>query len=128
VGGTFFTQAVEVGDSIVAIQAAPTLEAHWVVLQRNIDAATESTPGIVELATQAEAEDGWSSAADKVVRSSHLSVKKENGGVVLRGTTDPTSGGANTGVDSLISGIGNHTNSGRFCSISGIGNHSNTGD
>ena len=40
VAGTFFTQNVEVGDTIIAEQDNPTLESHWTVLQKNLDAAS----------------------------------------------------------------------------------------
>ena len=92
----------------------------------DIATATESVEGIVELATSTEVESGWSSAAEKIVRSSHLRLKVEGGGIVLKGTTDPTSGGANTGVDSIISGNNNHANTGGHCSIVGSNNHTNT--
>ena len=89
--------------------------------------ATESAEGIVELATSTEVESGWSSAAEKIVRSSHLRLKVEGGGIVLKGTTDPTSGGANTGVDSIISGSSNYGNSGYYSAIFGRSNYNNTG-
>ena len=54
-------------------------------------------------------------------------IKVEGGGVVVTGTSNPTSGGANTGIDSFISGSGNHSNSAFSCLIGGDGNHSNSG-
>ena len=54
-------------------------------------------------------------------------IKVEGGGVVVTGTADPTSGGANTGDDSIIGGEGNHTNSGPACIIVGDGNVGNSG-
>ena len=86
--------------------------------------ATESAEGIVELATSTEVESGWSSAAEKIVRSSHLRLKVEGGGIVLKGTTDPTSSGANTGIDSIISGNQNYSNSGLL--LFGSNNHTTT--
>lgn len=62
VAGTFFTEALEVGDVIIADQDDPTLLTHWTRVQKSIDAATTTTKGIVELATDGEA------AADKVVQ------------------------------------------------------------
>ncbi len=39
VAGTFFTIAVEVGDTLLAEQDSPTLESHWTIIQANIDGA-----------------------------------------------------------------------------------------
>jgi hypothetical protein len=55
------------------------------------------------------------------------SIKIEGGGVVVTGTTNPTDGGANTGIDSFISGSNHYGNTGSYCSISGQNNHSNSG-
>ena len=44
--GTFFTEAVEVGDFLIAKQDAPTALANWVTVQNNIGLATTTTPGI----------------------------------------------------------------------------------
>lgn len=38
--GTFFTENLEVGDTIVAAQDAPTTLAHWTIVQKNLDAAS----------------------------------------------------------------------------------------
>ena len=46
VAGTFFTEAVGVGDFLIAQQDAPTALANWVTVQSNIDLATASTVGI----------------------------------------------------------------------------------
>jgi hypothetical protein len=54
VAGTFFTEAVGIGDTLVADQNSPTLLTHWTRLQSNIDVATTTVPGIVELATDGE--------------------------------------------------------------------------
>lgn len=40
VAGTFFTTDVEVGDLIIAEQNNPTLEAHWTIVNKNLDAAS----------------------------------------------------------------------------------------
>lgn len=58
VAGNFFTEAVEVGDLLIAKQDDPTALAHWIVVNRNLDAATETVAGIVERATQAEVDAG----------------------------------------------------------------------
>lgn len=57
VAGTFFTEAVQVGDMIIAKQNNPTLLTHWTVVNKNIPdilAATESVAGIIAIATTAE--------------------------------------------------------------------------
>ena len=46
VAGNFFTEAVEVGDFLIAQQDAPTTLANWVTVQNNVDLATVSTVGI----------------------------------------------------------------------------------
>jgi hypothetical protein len=46
VAGNFFTEAVEVGDFLIAQQDAPTLLDQWVTVQNNVGLATASTVGI----------------------------------------------------------------------------------
>tara|TARA_R110001606_G_scaffold342365_1_gene490837 strand:- start:28 stop:1473 length:1446 start_codon:yes stop_codon:yes gene_type:complete len=46
VAGNFFTEAVEVGDLLIAEQDAPTALANWTTVQNNIGIATATTPGI----------------------------------------------------------------------------------
>lgn len=46
VAGNFFTEAVEVGDFLIAQQDAPTLLSEWVTVQNNVGLATASTVGI----------------------------------------------------------------------------------
>jgi len=58
VAGTFFTEAVEVGDFLIAEIDNPTTLDDWTRVQRNIDVATTTTPGIIELATLAEVNAG----------------------------------------------------------------------
>jgi len=43
VAGTFFTEALEVGDTIRAKQDNPTLLSHWVIVQANLNAASIKT-------------------------------------------------------------------------------------
>lgn len=52
--GNFFTEAVQVGDMLIAEQDNPTLLSHWTVVQDNIGPASETAPGYIEIATQAE--------------------------------------------------------------------------
>lgn len=58
VGGTFFTETVEVGDALIANQDDPTTLAHWTRVQFNVDQATETVRGVAEIATQAETDAG----------------------------------------------------------------------
>lgn len=44
-GNGFFSNALEVGDLIIAEQDNPTAEAHWTVVQKDIQVATASTIG-----------------------------------------------------------------------------------
>jgi len=46
VAGTFFTEAVEVGDLLISEVDAPTALADWVTVQNNVGLATASTVGI----------------------------------------------------------------------------------
>ena len=52
--GLFFTEVVEGGDQLVALQDAPTLLTHWSVTQNNLTEATETIPGYVTRATSVE--------------------------------------------------------------------------
>lgn len=61
VAGNFFTEAMQVGDMVIAKQNDPTTLAHWTTVNKNIPDivdATETAKGIVELATDAEAQTG----------------------------------------------------------------------
>jgi hypothetical protein len=54
--GTFFTVALEIGDVLIAdvtsVDAAAITD--WTIVQKNLGAATEVTPGYIALATQAQ--------------------------------------------------------------------------
>lgn len=55
--GTFFSEAVQIGDMLIAKQDAPTTLAHWTVVNKNIPDivnASETEAGLVEEATDAE--------------------------------------------------------------------------
>ena len=57
VAGTFYTEAVQVGDMLISKQDNPTTLAHWTLVNKNIPDildASETVKGIVELATGAE--------------------------------------------------------------------------
>jgi hypothetical protein len=58
VAGNFFTEAVQIGDMIIAKQDSPTTLAHWTVVNKNIPDivdATTTVKGIMRFATDAEA-------------------------------------------------------------------------
>ena len=58
VAGNFFTEAVEIGDVLIAnIDNATTL-ADWTIVQSNLGAASETVAGYIQLATQAETNTG----------------------------------------------------------------------
>lgn len=56
VAGTFFTIPLEVGDvlisDVLSVDAAAVTD--WTIVQRNLGAAAEATPGYIQLATQAQ--------------------------------------------------------------------------
>jgi hypothetical protein len=66
VAGNFFTEAVEVGDFLIAKQDAPTALANWVTVQNNIGLATTTTPGIASFPS---AEFGVTAGAVSLVNS-----------------------------------------------------------
>lgn len=59
--GPFFTEEVQPGDMLIALQDNPTLMSHWTYVNKNIPdimAATEVLAGVILLATQAETDTG----------------------------------------------------------------------
>ena len=62
VAGLFFTEQVEIGDVLIAEIDNPTTLADWTIVERNLNTATETSEGTVELATQAEVDAGTSGA------------------------------------------------------------------
>jgi hypothetical protein len=56
--GLFFTEQVRAGDVLIANQDNPTTLAHWTRVEKNTDLATETSTGLVEIATQAEVNSG----------------------------------------------------------------------
>lgn len=61
--GTFFGEAVEIGDSLIAATDNPTFLTDWVRVQSNVDLATTTVPGITYLATQAQVDTGTEATA-----------------------------------------------------------------
>ena len=56
--GNFFTEGVSIGDVLIAESDSPTTLADWTIVERNLNTATETSEGTVELATQAEVDAG----------------------------------------------------------------------
>ena len=56
--GNFYTEAVEVGDALIANVDNPASLSDWTRVQFNVDQATEATRGIAEIATQVETDAG----------------------------------------------------------------------
>lgn len=55
--GAFFSEAVQIGDMLIAKQDTPTTSAHWTIVNKNIPDivnASETEAGLVEEATDAE--------------------------------------------------------------------------
>ena len=95
------------------------------------DATNDITEGFVS-GTRWETDDGTmylctDSTEDAAVWVDVTAIRVEGGGIVVKGTSNPTASGANTGVDSFISGSNNYSNSGSHCQISGSNNYSNSG-
>ena len=60
--GLFYTEQVEIGDVLIAeIDDAGALS-DWTIVERNLNTATETSEGTVELATQAEVDAGTAGA------------------------------------------------------------------
>jgi len=53
--GSFFTQTLEVGDVLIAEVNYPQFETDWTIVNKNIDAASNTVAGIIRIATSAEA-------------------------------------------------------------------------
>ena len=68
--GNFYTQAVKIGDTLIAKVDSAAALTDWVVLEKNLDTATENTQGIAALATQAEVNAG--TVTDKIVTPATL--------------------------------------------------------
>ena len=61
--GNFFTEAVSIGDTLFAKVDSATLLTDWVIVERNLNSATETVEGIARIATQAEADAGTNDTA-----------------------------------------------------------------
>ena len=58
VAGTFYTEAVDIGDALIANVDNPASLSDWTILQDNVGQATETVAGIARIATQAEVNTG----------------------------------------------------------------------
>jgi hypothetical protein len=72
VAGTFFTEAVEIGDVLIAEVTSSDAAAlsDWTIVNKNVDLATTDTAGIIELATDGETNTG--SATDRAITPANL--------------------------------------------------------
>jgi hypothetical protein len=61
--GNFYTEAVSVGDTLFAKVDNATALGDWVVVERNLNPATETVEGIARIATQAETDAGTNDTA-----------------------------------------------------------------
>lgn len=64
VAGTFFTIELEVGDVLISdVDSSDAADVNdWTIVQTNLGAASETTPGYIQLATQAEMDTGTDDA------------------------------------------------------------------
>ena len=64
VAGTFFTIPLEVGDTLISdVDSSDAANVNdWTIVQTNLGAASETTPGYIQLATQAEMDTGTDDA------------------------------------------------------------------
>lgn len=61
--GNFFTEAVSIGDTLFAKIDSATALTDWVIIERNLNPATETVEGIARIATQAETDAGTNDTA-----------------------------------------------------------------
>lgn len=87
VGGVFFTEALQVGDMVIAKKDSPTTLADWTTVNKNIPdivSATTTTEGITFLATNAEASTG--TLTTKAIVPASLKYTLDNRPATLTGT------------------------------------------
>lgn len=82
VAGTFFTVAVEVGDVLISDVDSTDAAAlaDWTIVQTNIDYASETVPGFIEIATQAEVDTLTGGSALLVVTPAYMHLTTFDGG------------------------------------------------
>jgi hypothetical protein len=99
--GTFFTEQVRTGDSLIAQIDAPTTLANWTTVQNNIDLADASTVGIGNVAGGTGIGVSYSAGTATV----------SQGAVTLNQNTSsatPGSGGTFTAIDSVTTNSTGH--------------------
>ena len=89
VAGTFLGVVVEIGDSLIANQDAPTIASQWTIVQGNVVMATETVAGVVKIATQvltdAGVDDTTAITPKKLNDASFLPHKFTSAGLVVGG-------------------------------------------
>jgi len=103
VAGTFFTEPLNVGDTIIADQDDPSVLAHWTVLQDNLDDASETVKGVTQIATQAEVNTGTDDF--KYVTALKLAGWKSNESLVSSFAVDLDGAGEASVVRAFAAGI-----------------------
>lgn len=96
VAGMFFSESVQVGDLLIAKQAAADALGNWVIVNKNIPdivSSSETEQGIIELATQTEVNTGTD--AVRAVTPLTLQTKLTNAGY---GTVNKFTGTIGNGV------------------------------
>ena len=98
VAGTFFTEAVEVGDQLIANQLNPTTLSHWIRSERNLNLATTSILGSIKLSTTATVDTG--TAVDEAITPDTLAGSAPTmSGANLTNLPTATTGEVNTGTE-----------------------------
>jgi len=91
--GDFFTEAVEVGDSLIAQSDSPTALSDWTTIQNNIDVATATVRGIANFPT----------AGGLVVTAGAVSIAAQTSNGTYGGAAKSLSATINT--DGIVTGM-----------------------
>ena len=100
--GTFFTEQVRTGDSLIAQIDAPTTLANWTTVQNNIDLADASTVGIGNVAGTANDIGVSYSAGTATVSQAAVTLNQNTS------SATPGSGGTFTAIDSVTTNSTGH--------------------
>lgn len=97
VSGSFFTETVSPGDMIIAEGNDPTTLSEWTVVEQNLNPASETVAGYIEIATQAEvnAETDGTRAVTPATLSTY--VANEIGGIATEDLATTLTAGNTTG-------------------------------
>lgn len=96
--GLFFTEQVRAGDSLIAEVDDPTTLADWILVQSNIDFASDTVAGIIRIATQAEVDAGVLNNVAVVPSTLQDKLNGYAAKYTESGITDFASGGSQTYV------------------------------